>query len=100
MASDVANVLYATIVHSEQSVADLRDAIGTALSMAEQAIGHVDSCVQSLGSHVEQISSDHPSVCEQAQRAEMSAENLVQQLRIAQQEQITMQENFQRQNTI
>ena len=50
MASDAANVLYTTTICSEQSVADLRDATGTALSMAEQAIGQVGSSVESLGS--------------------------------------------------
>ena len=94
MASDAANVLCAIVVRLEQSVADLRDAIGTTLSMAEQAIGQVGSSVQSLGSHVEQITSEQQSVREQAQRAEMSAENLAQQLRIAQQEQVAMQEDF------
>ena len=75
-------------------MADLRDAIGIALLMAEQAIGQVGSSVQSLGSHVEQITSEQQSVREQAQRAEMSAENLAQQLRIAQMEQAAMQEDF------
>ena len=78
LANNAANVLYATTVCSEQSVADLRDATSTALSMAEQAIGQVGSSVQSLGSHVEQISSEQQLVREQAQRAEMSAENLAQ----------------------
>ena len=57
-ASDVANVLDNTAVRSEQSVAALRQDTGTALSMAEAAVGQVGSSVQSLGSHVEQISSE------------------------------------------
>ena len=58
LASDAANVLYATIICSESPVADLRDATGTTLSMAKQAIGQVGSSDQSLGLHVEQISSE------------------------------------------
>ena len=56
LASDAASVLFVTTVHSEQAY--LRNAIGTALSMVEQAIGQVGFSVQSLGSHVEQISSE------------------------------------------
>ena len=65
-------------------MADLRDATGTALLMVEQAIGQVGSSVQSLGSHVEQISSEQQALRDQAERAEISAANLAQQLRIAQ----------------
>ena len=70
-ASDVANVLDNTAVRSEQSVAALRQDTGTALSMAEAAVGQVGSSVQSLGSHVEQISSEQQVVLERAYRAEV-----------------------------
>ena len=58
LANDVANVLYNTTLHSEHSVAALRQDTGVTLSMVEATIGQVGSSVQSLGSHVEQISAE------------------------------------------
>ena len=70
------NVLYNTAVCSEQSVAALRQDTSTALSMAEAAIRQVGSSVQSLGSHVEQISCEQQAVLERAYKAEVKAETL------------------------
>ena len=53
LANEAASVLYNTAVHSEQSVAELRQDTGAALSIAEEAIGRVGSSVQTLGSQVE-----------------------------------------------
>ena len=58
LAHEVANVLYHTTVHSEQSVAGLRQETGYALSQAKSAIGQVGSSVQSLGAQVQQLSSE------------------------------------------
>ena len=58
--------------------------------MAEAAIGQVGSSVQSLGSHVEQISSEQQAVLERAYKAEVKTEILVQQLQESQQEQVGM----------
>ena len=44
--------------------------------MAEAAIGQVGSSVQSLGSHVEQISSEQQAVLERAYRAEVKTETM------------------------
>ena len=76
LAHEAANVLYHTAVHSEQSVAGLRQEIGYALSQAESTIGQVGSSVQSLGAQVQQISSEQQSVLERAQRAELMTAQL------------------------
>ena len=39
LANNAANVLYATVVRSERSMALLRHETGTALTVAEEAIG-------------------------------------------------------------
>ena len=46
--------------------------------MTEAAIGQVGSSVQSLGSHVEQISSEQQLVLERAYKADLRTETLAQ----------------------
>ena len=80
LANEAAFVLYNTAVRSEQSVAELRQDTGAALSIAEEAIGQVGSSVQTLGSQVEQMSAEQRVVLERAIAAERKAETLTQQL--------------------
>ena len=80
LASEAANVLYNTAVHSEQSVAGLRRETGHALSQAESAIGQMGSSVQSLDVQVQRMSYEQQSVLERAQRAEQRTEYLMNEL--------------------
>ena len=76
LADEAASVLYNTVTRSAQSVADLRQDTGTALSLAEEAIGQVGSSVQTLGSQMDEISAEQRVVLERALTAERKADTL------------------------
>ena len=90
LVNEAASVLYNTAVRSEQSLAELRQDTGAALSIAEEAVGQVGSSVQTLGSQVEQMSANQQAVLERAWNAERKADTLAKQLQESQQEQVAM----------
>ena len=90
LADEAASVLYNTATRSAQSVAELRQDTGTALSRAEEAIGQVGSSVQTLGSQMDEISAEQRVVLERALTAERKANILAQQLQESRQEQVAM----------
>ena len=78
LASEAASVLYNTAACSTQSVAELRQDTGAALSLAEEAIGRVGSSVQTLGFQMDEIIARQQGVLERALIAEKRAETLAQ----------------------
>ena len=90
LASEAASVLYNTAARSAQSVAELRQDTGAALSQAEAAIGQVGSSVQTLGLQMNEIASEQREFLERALTAERRAETLAQQLHDSRMEQEAM----------
>ena len=91
LADEAASVLYNTATRSAQSVAELRQDTGAALSLAEEAIGRVGSSVQTLGFQMDERATEQQEMLERALTAERRAETLAQQLHDSQMEQEAMQ---------
>ena len=68
----------------------LRQDTGTTLSMAEQAIGQVGSKVESLGSHMDQLSAEQHEVYKQVQRADLGIATIME----GQEELVALAEEF------